>query len=169
MIVFVALRFVNDSRTGRAWRSMREDPLAAEMMGMPVNWLKLMAFSFGAAVAALTGTIFASLKPASSPHVPVPAADHRVRDGDPRRRGSMAGVVVGAIVVNVLLEVLREPGDARYVFYVAVLAGLFAILRLSTRLAVVLGGTVVFGFAVHAIAEAISDRPWRGRRGRRGG
>ncbi len=31
------------------------------MMGMPVNWLKLMAFSFGAAVAALTGTIFASL------------------------------------------------------------------------------------------------------------
>ena len=32
-----------DSRTGRAWRSLREDPLAAELMGMPVNWLKLMA------------------------------------------------------------------------------------------------------------------------------
>ena len=54
-VVFVALRFVNQSRTGRAWRSLREDPLAAELMGMPVNWLKLMAFSFGAAVAALTG------------------------------------------------------------------------------------------------------------------
>ena len=48
---------VNDSRTGRAWRSLREDPLAAELMGMPVNWLKLMAFAFGAAVAALTGTL----------------------------------------------------------------------------------------------------------------
>ena len=49
------------SRTGRAWRSLREDPLAAEMMGMPVNWLKLMAFAFGAAVAGFAGTIFAAL------------------------------------------------------------------------------------------------------------
>ena len=29
---------------------------------MPVNWLKLMSFAFGAAVAALTGTLFASLE-----------------------------------------------------------------------------------------------------------
>ena len=36
-VVFVALRFVNHSRTGRAWRSLREDPLAAEAMGMPVT------------------------------------------------------------------------------------------------------------------------------------
>ena len=61
VVVFVALRFVNQSRTGRAWRSQREDPLAAEAMGMPVNWLKLMSFAFGAAVAALTGTLFAAL------------------------------------------------------------------------------------------------------------
>src|SRR4051812_32575366 len=56
-VVFVALRFVNLSRTGRAWRSLREDSLAAESMGMPVDWLKLMSFGFGAAVAALTGTL----------------------------------------------------------------------------------------------------------------
>ena len=42
-VVYVALHFVNHSRTGRAWRSLREDPLAAEAMGMPVNRLKLMA------------------------------------------------------------------------------------------------------------------------------
>jgi hypothetical protein len=47
VVVFIALRFVNESRTGRAWRSLREDSLAAEVMGMPVNWLKLMAFAFG--------------------------------------------------------------------------------------------------------------------------
>ena len=51
-VVYVALHFVNHSRTGRAWRSLREDPLAAELMGMPTNWLKLMSFAFGAAVAA---------------------------------------------------------------------------------------------------------------------
>ena len=60
-VVFVALRFVNNSRTGRAWRSLREDSLAAEAMGMPVNRLKLVAFASGAAIAALTGTLFASL------------------------------------------------------------------------------------------------------------
>ena len=159
VLVYVALRLLNDSRTGRAWRSLREDPLAAEMMGMPVNWLKLMAFSFGAAVAALSGTIFASLNAGVFPNTfqfPLLITVYAmvILGG----AGSMAGVVVGAILVNVLLEVLREPGDARYVFYVAVLAGLFAIFRLSSRLAIVLGGTVVLGFAVHAIAEAISDR-----------
>ena len=61
VVVYVALRFVNDSRTGRAWRSLREDALAAELMGMPVNGLKLLAFSFGAAVAAFSGTFFAAL------------------------------------------------------------------------------------------------------------
>ena len=53
---------VSNSRTGRAWRSLREDPLAAELMGMPVNRLKLQAFAFGAGVAGLTGTLFASLQ-----------------------------------------------------------------------------------------------------------
>src|SRR5262249_2375463 len=60
-VVFVALRFVNQSRTGRAWRSQREDGPAAEAMGMPVNWLKLLSFAFGAGVAALTGTLYAAL------------------------------------------------------------------------------------------------------------
>jgi FAD/FMN-containing dehydrogenase len=61
VVVYVALRFVDQSRTGRAWRSLREDPLAAELMGMPVSWLKLMAFAFGAAVAALAGTLVTAL------------------------------------------------------------------------------------------------------------
>jgi branched-chain amino acid transport system permease protein len=61
VLVYVALHLLNDSRTGRAWRSLREDPLAAELMGMPVNRLKLMAFAFGASVAATTGTVATSL------------------------------------------------------------------------------------------------------------
>lgn len=158
-IVFVALRFVNLSRTGRAWRSLREDPLAAEMMGMPVNWLKLMAFSFGAAVAALTGTLFASLNAGVFPQtfqfpLLITVYSMVILGG----AGSMAGVAFGAIVVNVLLEVLREPGDARYVFYVGVVAGLFAVFRLSIKLAVVLVGTVALGIVVHLIAGAASDR-----------
>src|SRR5687768_3243823 len=36
-LVITALPLLNDSRTGRAWRALREDPLAAEVMSMPVN------------------------------------------------------------------------------------------------------------------------------------
>ena len=88
VVVLVALRFVNDSRTGRAWRALREDPLAAELMSMPVNRLKLMAFAFGAATAGLTGTLFASLNAGVFPaSFALPLPDHDLRDGDPRRRG----------------------------------------------------------------------------------
>src|SRR5258708_36897409 len=51
---------VDRSRTGRAWKSLREDPLAAELMGMPVNRLKLIAFACGAGIAGLAGTVFAA-------------------------------------------------------------------------------------------------------------
>ena len=91
-VVYTALHFVNTSRTGRAWRSLREDPLAAEAMGMPVNLLKLMAFSFGAAVAALSGDAVRSAQRERVPaHVLVPAPDHRLHDGDPGRPGESPG------------------------------------------------------------------------------
>jgi len=163
LIVFVALRLLNQSRTGRAWRSLREDPLAAEMMGMPVNWLKLMAFSFGAATAALTGTIFASLNAGVFPQTfqfPLLITIYAmvILGG----AGNQFGVVLGAIIVNVLLEFLREADQARYLFYVAVLVALVAVLKLSRRLAIVLGATVALGFVIHAVAGAISDKATAG-------
>ncbi len=158
VVVFVLLRFINHSRIGRAWRSLREDPLAAEMMGMPVNWLKLLAFSFGAAVAALSGTLFAALNGGVFPGTfafPLLIIVYTmvVLGGS----GSQAGVVIGAILVSVLLEVLRDPSQSRYIFYALILIGLLAFFRASTRLAVVVIGTVVLGFAVHFIASSISD------------
>src|SRR6476619_1666884 len=53
VVVLIVLYCISESRTGRAWKASREDPLAAEMMGMPVNRLKIIAFSLGAAIAGL--------------------------------------------------------------------------------------------------------------------
>lgn len=158
VVVFVLLRFVNHSRIGRAWRSVREDPLAAELMGMPVNWLKLLAFSFGAAVAALSGTLFAGLNGGVFPTTfafPLLIIVYTmvILGGS----GSQAGVVVGAILVNVLLEVLRDPGQSRYLFYLVIIVGLLVFFKLSAKLAVVFFGTLVLGFVVHAVATSISD------------
>jgi branched-chain amino acid transport system permease protein len=160
-VVFVLLRFVNLSRTGRAWRSQREDPLAAEVMGMPVNWLKLLSFAFGAAVAALTGVLFASLNasvfPLSFYFVLLITVYTMVILGG---QGSQAGVVLGAILISVLLELLRDPDHARDVFYVCVAAGLvLAFWRRWKVGLVVVGALIAFGFVVHAIAQAI-DKSW---------
>ena len=55
-------------------------------------------------------------------------------------QGNMAGVTVGAVLVSVLLELLRDPGDARILFYVVgVLALLFAFGK-TRKLAFVLDG-----------------------------
>jgi branched-chain amino acid transport system permease protein len=158
-IVLVLLFFVNESRVGRAWRALREDPLAAETMSIPVNWLKLLAFMFGAATAGLTGTIFAAFQINIFPedfYTPVLITIYAmvVLGG----AGSLAGAVLGAITINVMLEVLRTPEHARYIFYVAILIGLVVLFRPWWRLAIVLAGTVAFGFVLHAIVDATWPR-----------
>ena len=166
-VVFVALRMLNNSRTGRAWRSLREDPLAAEAMGMPVNWLKLMAFSFGASVAALTGTLFAALNanvfPLSFYFVLLITVYTAVILGG---SGNQWGVVLGALIVWPLLEMLRDPGKSRVVFFIALAGGLFLAWRKSKAIAWVALATLAFGFAVHEICRAINPDWVAGEKGR---
>src|SRR3954451_4284076 len=152
LVMLLLVYFLNESRTGRAWRSLREDSLAAEVMGMPVNPLRLLAFACGAGVAGLTGTLFASLNTA------VFAADFDIQllitvyamlilGG----AGSLGGVILGALVVNVSLEALRTPNHATIIVSVLLIATLVAKLRPWRWLAIVVAGTIAFGFAVHAI------------------
>jgi branched-chain amino acid transport system permease protein len=159
-LVFVALRFVNQSRTGRAWRSLREDPLAAEAMGMPVNWLKLFAFAFGAAVASLTGSLFAALNASVFPLtfyfvLLITVYTMVILGGS----GSQSGVVLGALIVSPLLEMLRDPSKSRLIFFIALAIGLIVAARRSRAWATVAIATVAFGFAVHELARAI-DPSW---------
>ena len=170
VVVYVLLRFVNLSRTGRAWRSLREDPLAAEVMGMPVNWLKLLSFAFGASIAALSGTLVSALNASVFPlsfSFPLLITIYTmvILGG----AGSQGGVVIGAVLIGVLLEVLRDPGDSRVLFYAVIVVGLIAALRLSWRLAAVLGGLLAFGVVVHTILGAVDDAWTNGSGGEGGG
>jgi ABC-type branched-subunit amino acid transport system permease subunit len=156
-VVYAGLHLVNHSRTGRAWRSLREDPLAAEAMGMPVNFLKLMAFSFGAAVAALSGTVLASLNASAFPltfsfPLLITVYTMVILGG----QGNLAGVTIGAVLVSVLLELLRDAGDARILFYLFGLLAIALAFGRSRKLAALLGSTLVFGFAAHLVADAIN-------------
>ena len=160
VVTMAVLRLLETSRTGRAWRAVREDPLAAAAMTIPVNRLKLMAFAFGAMVAALAGTIFAAEQINVFPTnfqtailILVYAA--LILGG----AGSIAGAVTGALVVMVIYDgLLRSPTDSGYLFYGLILLTLLVKLRPWRRLGLVVAATAAFGFAAHAIARAISPR-----------
>jgi branched-chain amino acid transport system permease protein len=152
-----AYHFLDQSRTGRALRALREDPLAAEAMSIPVNRLKLMAFAFGAATAALCGVIFAALQTGAFPgdftvSLLITIYAVVILGG----MGSIAGVVIGAVVINVTFEFLSPANDhpelKRWLFYATVL---LLLTRLPwRRAAIVLAATAVTGIAAHAIVDA---------------
>jgi branched-chain amino acid transport system permease protein len=158
-IVVMLLHFVNESRTGRAWRSLREDPLAAEVMSIPVNRLKLLAFVFGAAIAGFTGAIYGSIATAALPGdytvgLLITIYAILILGG----LGSLSGIALGALIINAVPELLRSPTNARWIFYGTILVTLLLKLRPWRKLGAVLALLVGFGFAVHAIASAAYPR-----------
>jgi ABC-type branched-subunit amino acid transport system permease subunit len=157
-ITIVALYLLNLSRIGRAWRALREEPLAAELMSMPVNRLKLVAFATGAVVAALTGTIYAAQLGAAFPTVAdVPRLIILYAMVILGGAGSLGGVAIGAIVISVGLEAMNTPRNASWLFFVVLVAVLPAVIRpwRWRTAAIFVGATTAFGFVVHAITDAV--------------
>ena len=158
-LVVTALYFANESRTGRAWRALREDPLAAETMTIPVNRLKLLAFAFGAGVAGFTGAIYGSVQTGAFPGdydigLLITIYAVVILGGT----GSLAGVALGAIIINCAPELLRSEKDAGWLFYGVILITILAKVRPWRWLAVVVGGTIGLGYAAHAIAASAWPR-----------
>ena len=156
VLIISFLYLLNQSRTGRAWRALREDELAAELMTMPVSRLKLMGFAVGAGVAGVAGAIFAPVQgavfPANFDLVLLITVYAMVVLGG---AGSLLGVTVGAVLINAALEALRDADNASWIFYGIVAIALIAMLRPWWQPVAVLGATVVFGVVVHEVAEQV--------------
>ncbi len=60
IIAIIVARNLERSRMGRAWGAIREDEIAAEMMGVNTVRTKLLAFALGAAFAGVAGSLQAS-------------------------------------------------------------------------------------------------------------
>jgi branched-chain amino acid transport system permease protein len=164
VLATAGLYFANRSRTGRAWRALREDPLAAEVMSIPVNRLKRLAVVMGAALAGLCGAIFAAIQTAVTSsnftlNVLIIIFAVVILGG----MGSIAGPILGAIVINVSLQFLQPQNDhpdiKRWLFYAAIVL-FIALMKPWYRGVIVLVGTVAFGYAVHAIVSATAAASW---------
>ncbi|HSS80579.1 MAG TPA: branched-chain amino acid ABC transporter permease [Gaiellaceae bacterium] len=168
VVVLIVLYCISESRTGRAWKASREDPLAAEMMGMPVNRLKIMAFSLGAAIAGLAGSVFAAAQTGAFPQnfstqVLILIYAVVILGGT----GSLTGMIVGAIAIiasNQVLDSTSPPNVGRVLFYAALIAAVYFTMRGSwARLVAAFAGTVAFGLVVHAIVDAVWSRGTAGQ------
>ncbi|MFP6868291.1 MAG: branched-chain amino acid ABC transporter permease [Nitrospinota bacterium] len=108
LTMFVVGR-LDRSRLGRAWAALREDETAAECMGINITYTKLTAFAFGATWAGIGGVIFAAKQTFISPESfnffeSVIILCMVVLGG----MGSIPGVILGALVLTVLPEALRD-------------------------------------------------------------
>jgi branched-chain amino acid transport system permease protein len=109
LLTMWGVRRLDDSRIGRAWACLREDELAAEMTGIDVMKVKLLAFALGATWSGFAGAIFAAKMTLVAPESFTWMESFIilcvvVLGG----MGSIPGVTVGAAVMIVVPEVLRE-------------------------------------------------------------
>ncbi|SMF06364.1 ABC transporter permease subunit [Pseudogulbenkiania subflava] len=108
LVVIMAWR-LQHSRIGRAWVAMREDSIAAAAMGLNIRNIKLLAFSLGALSGGVAGGLFASFQGFISPESfglleSVMILAMIVLGG----MGHIPGVILGAVVLTVAPEVLRD-------------------------------------------------------------
>jgi branched-chain amino acid transport system permease protein len=163
------LHLLDTSRTGRSWRALNDDPLAASAMSMPVSKLKVMAFSFAAMVGALGGALFAAQQDNVFPtnftaNILILIYACLVLGGV----GSIAGAILGGVVVTAAENLLSSPNDAGYLFYGLILITLVVRVRPWRYLGAVLAGTIALGYAAHAIVGAISPAAVAGSPGSSG-
>ena len=113
------------SATGRAFQAIREDPIAASVVGINVTMYKLLAFVISALYAGLGGALFAHMPPGYIHHNNFTIIEMItlllmvVLGGI----GNIWGGVIGAIVVTVIYDQTKE-----YYFYQPLIFGITMVL-----------------------------------------
>ncbi len=115
-IVIFCVSRLQASRIGRAWAAIREDEDAARAVGIDTVRMKLLAFAIGAMIGGLAGPVFAASQSYISPvsfslDQSILVLAMVVLGG----MGSIRGVIVGATILVVVPEYLREYAAARFI------------------------------------------------------
>ena len=122
VITIIVITNLVNSRHGRAICSIRENKIAAESMGIPVVYYKLLAFVVAAFFAGIAGVLYGHnlgiLKPSTFDfNKSIEILVMVVMGG----MGSIPGSVIAALLITVLPEILRGLQDYRMLIYAVVL------------------------------------------------
>lgn len=121
MAIIICAR-IRYSRIGDAFLAIREDEVAAEVMGVHTLRYKLLAFVLSAAFSSVAGSLYAHYTSIIAPEMfhlfeSVTSLLMVVSGG----LGSIVGVIVSAIFFTVVPELMRDLQDYRMVTYGALL------------------------------------------------
>jgi branched-chain amino acid transport system permease protein len=111
-ITVLVIHNIVKSDTGRALVSIREDELAAEAMGVNTTRYKVTSFAIGSAFAGIAGVLFAHYnKFLSTNDFQFIKSFEIIIMIVIGGMGSMTGAILGAIIVTLLPELLRQLPD----------------------------------------------------------
>ena len=124
LVLVFTYRLVN-SYHGRALRAIRDHEVTAQVMGINTPAYKIVIFTLAAGLAGLAGSLYAHYITFINPetfglHTSILILTMAVLGG----MGSMAGSVLGAVILTALPEVLREVQSYQDLVYGALLVGL---------------------------------------------
>ena len=122
VVVLLILWRLRRSRVGRAFEAIKEDDVAASLMGIGVLAHKMLAFVLGAGIAGLAGALNAHLTFFIGPGEygfdrGVDILTMAILGGT----GSLTGPVLGALIITLLPELLRGFRDFRTMLNGAIL------------------------------------------------
>lgn len=150
--IFISHRLIN-SRLGMGLRAIRDDEIAAESMGINPTRLKLLAFILSAGIAGMAGSFFVTfihyVNPDNFNYMESVVILCMVVLGGV---GSIPGVILGASVLAILPEALRDISTYRYAIY-----GLLLVLMMIIRPQGMVN--------VESLKEGIKNESTRNKRG----
>jgi ABC-type branched-subunit amino acid transport system permease subunit len=140
VIVATIVRRLVNSRVGRAFQAVREDEILAASRAVNPLLYKMIAFTVSAMLASVAGVFFAHFISVVCPtllaiDVTITLLVIEFLGG----MGSMAGIIVGAIIFTALPEYLRITASARPLIYGVIL--LLIIIFAPEGLAGLIGGS----------------------------
>ena len=121
LCIFIIM-MLNNSRFGRAWKSVREDDIAASAMGVNVTKYKVIAFVIGALFASVAGSFYAGYFPFIRPdnfdfNKSIDILVIVVLGG----MGSVTGSVLAAFILGFINIALQQYASIRMIMYALLL------------------------------------------------
>ena len=121
-LTIIVISRLKNSRVGLALQALREDEIACEAMGIDITRVKLSAFALGSCWAGFAGVIFAAkttyINPSSFGFMESAMILSMVVLGG---MGSIAGVVIAAMILILAPEYLRAFSEYRMLLFGAIM------------------------------------------------
>ena len=132
ILAVIMIKHLENSRVGRYWTAIREDEVAAAAMGVPVVKMKVLAFVIGASTSGIAGWIYATklnfISPNNFPLLQSILVLSAVVVGG---LGSISGAVLGAVLVIMLPEVIRQAAGGSEIFGFDIETGRIAVFGMT--------------------------------------